>query len=152
MHTKSYELRVTSYEFRIISLCLLCVMSLSGCIAYMLGNEVNHPKPGHPGYISRNFTCSYQDCFEHIQNILEEMEISIYYKNKTKGYISARDFTPVFRQCSPATEVGIFLTPTGQFRTEIAIACGNVRLADFAAAQIYSRLEERLLETPPLQP
>ena len=131
-----------------ITLCLLGIISLSGCFSYIIGNTVNHPKPGQEGYISRTFTCGYQDCLEYTESILEEMGISIYYQDKTKGYILARDFTPVFKQCSPSTEVGIFVTPAGQFRTEVAVACGNVRLADFAASQIYSRLEERLFGTP----
>jgi hypothetical protein len=128
-------------------LCILCVLSFSGCLAYIIGDKVNHPKPGQEGYISRTFTCHYQDCFEHTESILEDMGVSIYRKNKAQGVISAKDFTPVFKQCSNSTEVGISFKETGQFQTEISVACGNVNLANFASDQIYSKLEERLLET-----
>ncbi len=127
--------------------CVICAVFLSGCLAYIIGDKVNHPKPGQEGYISRTFACGYQDCFEHTAAILQDMEVSIYRKNKAQGIISAKDFNAVFKQCSDSTEVGISFKQTGQLQTEIDVACGNVNLAIFAADEIYSRLEERLLET-----
>ncbi|MFC1514798.1 hypothetical protein ACFL5X_02745 [Candidatus Omnitrophota bacterium] len=109
-----------------------------------MGTKVNHPKEGQAGYFSRDFDCAYSDCFTHVQNLINEMGVSIYYQNQAEGLITAKDFKIVFKQCSNDTEVGIYLTEISSFRTGVAVTCGNTNLARFAAKDIYTRLSQRL--------
>jgi hypothetical protein len=129
------------------AVCLGLSLILSGCLSYILGTKVNQPLEGQEGYYSRTFTCSYQDAFVHIQNILDEMGVSIYHQSQEEGIISAQGFNAVFKQCATNTEVGIFFKSIDTLTTRISIACGNVYLAKFAADEIYRRLDEKL--SPP---
>ena len=87
------------------------------------------------------------DWLEQLNQIVEQMEVSIFYENQEERVISARDFDKVFKQCVNSTEVGIFFKEITPLKTEVSFACGNVGLANFAAREIYSRLNSKTFKT-----
>ena len=113
-------------------------------ISYVAGTYVTQPEEGTGGRYIKVFNGSYDDCYEEVQNILNEMDVPIRYKNKKKHTIMAWYFDEIFDNCIDTTKVSIFFKEATPEKTRIDIACGNYGLAKFASDKIFSRLEKKI--------
>jgi len=89
-----------------------------------------------------NYDCN--SCYEKTLEVLKEMGVDVFQKNKGEHYIVAMNFNKLFKKCIDTTEVGIFFKEMENKQTKIDITCGNLSLAKFASEEIFSRLKKKL--------
>ena len=128
--------------------CMTILAFLFGCCSYdnlpgfIAGTYVNQPKEGEEGWHGQTFNYSYNDSFEKVQGILKEIGVKVRYKNKDEHTMLAWYFDKVYDSCIDTTKVTISFEELDPKTTRISVACGNYGLAEFAAKEIFSRLEK----------
>ena len=129
--------------FKKIIFSVVVVFLLSGCVARIWGSYVGQPKEGGDGRYSSSFNCSYEDCFQETEAILESIGAELFSKSKKKGFISAIYFGSVYKNYVDTTEVGIFFKEVESGKIQIDVACGNIGLAEAASKKIFSELNKK---------
>ena len=137
---------------KIVPLILIVsfVITITGCASpknlprYIWGTYVHQPAEGEEGNYEEMFECSYDECYDNVLSILEEMNIKIRYKNKKEHLILAWYFDKLFESCIDTTKVSIIFTEEDPEFTRINVACGNYELSEFASKEIFSRMKDKL--------
>ena len=138
-----------TYFFNIL-IGIFLVFLLLGChgrghlIGYTLGTYVSQPEEGEEGRHSETFDCAWEDCYQDVQDVLKDMDVLIFHRDKRRKMISAMYFDKIYKNCIDTTEVGIFFKEIEQDKTQVDVACGNYDLAEFASEKIYLGLSEKL--------
>lgn len=132
----------------ILAISLLFI--ISGCASpknlprYIWGTYVHQPGEGEEGNHKETFKCSYDECYNNVLDILDEMEIKIRYKSKKEHTILAWFFDKLYESCIDTTKVSIIFTEEDPKNTRINVTCGNYGLSEFASTEIFSRMKEKL--------
>lgn len=96
------------------------------------------------GRESKVFNCNYNFCYDKTLEVLKEMKVYVFLKNKKEHYIVAMNFDKIFKKCINTTEVGIFFKEMENKQTKIDITCDNLNLSKFASNEIFFRLKKKL--------
>ena len=110
----------------------------------IMGVSIKSLKEEQPGGESKVFNYDYNFCYEKTLEVLKEMGVYVFQKNKEEHYIIAMNFDKIFKKCIDTTEVGIFFEEMENKRTKIDITCSNLNLVKFASEEIFSRLKKKL--------
>jgi len=110
----------------------------------IMGVSIKSLKEEQIGGESKVFNYDYNFCYEKTLEVLREMGVYVFQKNKGEHYIVAMNFDKIFKKCINTTEVGIFFEEMENKRTKIDITCGNLHLVKFASEEIFSRLKKKL--------
>lgn len=95
---------------------------------------------------SRVFDMDFFSCYAQITQKLKEMRVSFRRGGRKEGFLVTAGFNKVFPQCNESTEVAIFFTEPGNFKTRVEVTSLNYALAEFAASKIFSYSEDKKIE------
>jgi len=90
---------------------------------------------------SATFTRNYFLCYDNTLTILKELQASFYRGQRRKNFIIAYGFDQVVPQCSESTEVAIFFTELGAFKTKVEVSSLNYYLSEFVSTKIFNGLK-----------
>jgi len=136
----------------VIASVLVASIFLTGCygglkypVGRIMGSYVSQPVEGQEGFHRRDFQCNWQECFDHVGDIIEDdLGATVFLADKKRYLISAMHFDRVYHSCIDTTEVYICTRPAASNVTNVEVSCGNYGLSKFAAENIYEKLKDRL--------
>ena len=92
---------------------------------------------------SATFTRNYFLCYDEALKILKGLQASFYRGERRKNFIITYGFDKVAPQCSESTEVAIFFTELGAFKTKVEVSSLNYYLSEFVSAEIFKELNKK---------
>lgn len=95
---------------------------------------------------SKIFNEDFFSCYEQITQKLNSMGATSYRGSQKQSFLIVNQFNNVFAQCDGATEVAIFFTEIGKFKTKVEVSSLNYSLAEFVASKLFNNLEKKIEE------